>query len=440
MPKSYRLSKRGKGLAHDQRWKKFKTEQKRKERKAVLRGEKQPKRNKLSKDPGIPNLYPFKKEMLKKLLEDKTVTADSLQRVMAANYARELQSQLDTNQLVQQHTTTVVDNLNEADKFEQEHHMRRQAFKSDLMNTIDQADVIIEVIDARDPENTRNPEAEQYCLSKKKPFVLLLNKIDLVPGPVIQQWLAFYKSVNIPTICFKCPQNIQKGTVRYANAQTGMHDKSACIGSFELKHLINRLNDSKKIIAACVGYPNTGKSSVINALANRPACQSAPIPGLTRTVQEIHIDQRIRILDTPGVIYDTKKSVILREELLVDPIGEIARIFGMMKAWKSIFDHYELEYQDGMDLESVVRDFTNKLGKRLGRVKQGGLVDLEQIAREVIRDWNRGSLKFWRTPESIEHVNQVINGEWTGFDANMLDKFNFDVLGHLATLNGVELK
>lgn len=53
-----------------------------------------------------------------------------------------------------------------------------------------------------------------------------------------------------------------------------------------------------------------------------------------------------------------------------------------------------------------------KLGKRLGRVKQGGIVDQDQIAIEIIRDWNRGSLKFWRTPESIEHVKQVVGGEW----------------------------
>jgi ribosome biogenesis GTPase A len=108
----------------------------------------------------------------------------------------------------------------------------------------------------------------------------------------------------------------------------------------ELKHLINKISESKKIIAACVGYPNTGKSSVINALANRPACQVAPIPGQTRTVQEIHIDQWIRILDSPGVIYDTTKSVILKEESLVDPIGEVARIFGMMKNWKEIYEFY----------------------------------------------------------------------------------------------------
>jgi ribosome biogenesis GTPase A len=132
---------------------------------------------------------------------------------------------------------------------------------------------------------------------------------------------------------FKAPQTITKGSVRYAHASTGMQDKSACIGAIELKHLINKISESKKIIAACVGYPNTGKSSVINALANRPACQVAPIPGQTRTVQEIHIDQRIRILDSPGVIYDTTKSVILKEESLVDPIGEVARIFGMMKNW-----------------------------------------------------------------------------------------------------------
>ena len=96
---------------------------------------------------------------------------------------------------------------------------------------------------------------------------------------------------------------------------------------------------------------------------------------------------------------------------------------------------------DVNQVEQVVRDFLVKLGKRLGRVKQGGIVDQDQIAIEIIRDWNRGSLKFWRTPESIEHVKQVVGGEWQGIDAGMLDKFNFDVRGHLTSnMGGVELK
>lgn len=304
------------------------------------------------------------------------------------------------------------------------------------MKTVDQADVIIEVLDSRDPENTRNQEAEQYCLSKKKPFLLLLNKIDLIPPQVANEWLQYYKQLNIPCIMFKAPQNIQKGSVRYAHASTGMNDKSACVGAIELKHLINKISESKKVIAACVGYPNTGKSSVINALANRPACQVAPIPGQTRSVQEIHIDQRIRILDTPGVIYDTSKSVVLREEALVDPIGEVARIFTMMVNWAEIYQFYQLELCESQELEEVIRDFLVKLGKKMGRYQSGGIVNQEQIAIEVIRDWNRGSLKFWRSPSETAHVQQVV-GEWNGFDANMLDKFNFDVLGHLAQVNGV---
>jgi len=166
-----------------------------------------------------------------------------------------------------------------------ERHIRKGAFKSELMEVIDKADLIIEVLDARDPENTRNGEAEEYCLSKKKPFILLLNKIDLIPGEVAKSWIEYYRRINIPAILFKCPLQVTKGSVRYANAATGLSDHNACVGSFELKHLISKVNQGgTKVVCAVIGYPNTGKSSVINSLANRPACKSAPIPGQTRAI------------------------------------------------------------------------------------------------------------------------------------------------------------
>lgn len=121
---------------------------------------------------------------------------------------------------------------------------------------------------------------------------------------------------------------------------------------------------ARKIVAACFGYPNTGKSSVINALANRPACAAAPIPGQTRKVQEVHIDTRLRILDSPGVIHDTRSSVILREEMLEDPVGEVARLFSMVRDQAAVFTGYDLGTDienDGLapnggpSLESVVR-------------------------------------------------------------------------------------
>lgn len=160
---------------------------------------------------------------------------------MAEKMAETIENQIATNQLVQPHEI-VNETETSDDRYEKEHHIRKQAFKSDLMKVIDQADVIIEVLDARDPENTRNLEAEQYCLSKKKPFVLLLNKIDLIPAEVAKAWCSFYKQMNIPCILFKCPVSISKGSVRYANAATGMTDRNACVGSFELKHLVTKIN------------------------------------------------------------------------------------------------------------------------------------------------------------------------------------------------------
>ena len=80
---------------------------------------------------------------------------------------------------------------------------------------------------------------------------------------------------------FKCPVNVISGSVRYANAATGLEDKMACVGFHELKHLISKLAETQgtATTCCCIGVPNSGKSSVINAMANRPACKTAPIAG-----------------------------------------------------------------------------------------------------------------------------------------------------------------
>ena len=137
-----------------------------------------------------------------------------------ARFNADLQQQIALDQLTRAHETegamaaaeSAAAAENEAnDGFARERHVRRQAFKNELMEVIDRSDVVFEVLDARDPENTRNPEAEQYCQAKKKPLALLLNKVDLVPRDVISRWLEFYARVGLPVVCFKCAQGVEKG-------------------------------------------------------------------------------------------------------------------------------------------------------------------------------------------------------------------------------------
>ena len=109
-----------------------------------------------------------------------------------------------------------------------------------------------------------------------------------------------------------------------------MGDRSACVGGLELKRLLHHLCGAERVVAGVVGYPNTGKSSVINALANRPACAAAPEVGVTRALREIHVDKRLRLLDSPGVVADARHNVVLREELLDNPIAEVGRMLGMI--------------------------------------------------------------------------------------------------------------
>ncbi|KAH0575952.1 Nucleolar GTPase [Spironucleus salmonicida] len=433
MPKKQHKSKRRASLKEVRAEKRHQSDVRRKTNKDVKKG-KAP-RKILLKDPALPNIDPLKAKIMRQLLNNaEKITPTDMQRAMAQKFAVDVVN-------AEQEIRDIQDDIfNSGDVFLKEKNLRKQQFKTELNQVVQQSDVILQVLDARDPENTRNGELEQLCRTLKKPFVLLLNKIDLVPSNVIQQYVNYYKSLHIPSILFKAPQIVGKSSVRYASAQTGLSDKTACVGAFELKRLLHSLCPGERAVACCVGYPNTGKSSVINALANRACCLAAPIPGQTRNIKEIHIDKKLRLLDCPGVVFDTRQNVILREELLEDPIGEVGRLLGMVGKISDVYNVYTLEFQE-LDPESQLRDFLVKLGKKLGKIKHGGIVDQDEVAISVVRDWNRGVIPFWRDISSVQNIQQVQEAFIQGIDGDMLEKFNYDVIGHLAGIkSGVALK
>lgn len=183
---------------------------------------------------------------------------------------------------------------------------------NELHKVVDSADVLLQVLDARDPMGTRSKYIEEFLRKEKKHkhLFFVLNKVDLVPIWVTQRWVAILSS-EYPTIAFHA-------------SLTHPFGKGALIN---LLRQIGKLHtDKKQISVGFIGYPNVGKSSVINALRSKKVCKTAPIAGETKVWQYITLMKRIFLIDCPGVVYpsaetDVEKVLkgVVRVELVTNP-------------------------------------------------------------------------------------------------------------------------
>lgn len=259
----------------------------------------------------------------------------------------------------------------------------------ELYKVIDSSDVLCCILDARDPLGTRCYHVENHLKknSPQKHIVFILNKCDLVPTWVANKWVK-YLSKEFPTLAYKASINNPFGQ-----------------GSFLqlIRQFDNFHKDKKNISIGFVGYPNVGKSSVINSLKRRKVCKAAPIPGETKVWQYVTLTKRINLIDCPGVVYgeendtpvETVLKGIVRAERLEDPSAYVHGIFD--KARKSDLQKiYKVD--DWEDSE----DFLTQLAKRGGKLLKGGEPDLETVAKMLLVDWQRGEIPFFSLPPREE--------------------------------------
>jgi nuclear GTP-binding protein len=159
----------------------------------------------------------------------------------------------------------------------------------ELHKVIDSSDVLVQVLDSRDPMGTRSLALEEK-LKKNFPhkhLILLINKADLVPIWVIAKWVK-YLSKFYPTIA-------------YRSSISNPFGKGSLINLFRQFDIFHR--DKKNISIGFVGYPNVGKSSVINSLLEKRVCKAAPVPGETKVWQYVTLTKRIYLIDCPGTVH-----------------------------------------------------------------------------------------------------------------------------------------
>ncbi|GAV86923.1 MMR_HSR1 domain-containing protein/NGP1NT domain-containing protein [Cephalotus follicularis] len=187
----------------------------------------------------------------------------------------------------------------------------------ELYKVIDSSDVVVQVLDARDPQGTRCYHLEKHLKEhcKHKHMILLLNKCDLVPAWATKGWLSVL-SKEYPTLAFHASVNKSFG-------------KGSLLSV--LRQFARIKSDKQAISVGFVGYPNVGKSSAINTLRTKNVCKVAPIPGETKVWQYITLTKRIFLIDCPGVVYqnnDTETDIVLKGVVRVTNLHDASEHIG----------------------------------------------------------------------------------------------------------------
>ncbi|XP_010535110.1 PREDICTED: nuclear/nucleolar GTPase 2-like [Tarenaya hassleriana] len=258
----------------------------------------------------------------------------------------------------------------------------------ELYKVIDSSDVVVQVLDARDPQGTRCYHLEKALKEhhKHKHMVLLLNKCDLVPAWVTKGWLRVL-SKEYPTLAFHASINKSFG-------------KGSLLSV--LRQFARLKSDKQAISVGFVGYPNVGKSSVINTLRTKNVCKVAPIPGETKVWQYITLTKRIFLIDCPGVVYqsrDTETDIVLKGVVRVTNLEDAAEHIGeVLKRVKRVHLQRAYKIKDWED----DNDFLIQLCKATGKLLRGGEPDLMTGAKMILHDWQRGRIPFFVPPPKQE--------------------------------------
>ncbi|KAI1725843.1 50S ribosome-binding GTPase domain-containing protein [Ditylenchus destructor] len=381
----------------------------------------------------VPNKCPFKEELLaeaEKRRED--LKCEKQQKKADKKEVKVLKTAVQKRKSINDslNPSDVLSATTKTDASITQTHVK--AFAREVRKTVEMADVIIEVLDCRDPLGSRSRSIEEMAIRNGKRVVLLLNKIDLVPKENVAKWIAYLRK-ELPTIAFKASTQEQNNKLgRYQTASLDSFS-SKCMGANLVMKLLGNYCRNKDIKTSIrvgiVGYPNVGKSSVINSLKRKKSCLTGAVPGLTRHTQEIELDKHIRLIDSPGVVLASKDDFdatelalknALRIETLEDPAAAVNAILRRCSV-KVLMMHYTIPEFSDCD------QFLALIGRKLGRMKKGGRPDLHAAAKHVLHDWNQGKLRYYTEPpeESQENsgiiTSEVLSSFTTEFDLDAID-------------------
>jgi len=260
-----------------------------------------------------------------------------------------------------------------------------------LKKDLNLVDLVVEVLDARIPLSSRNPDLDQ--LLSKKERVIALNKVDLANKVISKKWAK----------CF-----MEKYQVVQINSLTGKGIKSLLniiskLGKDINKRVLEKGRNKRDIRIMIIGIPNVGKSALINVLAGSNRAKTGNRPGVTRGRQWISVGQEIQLLDTPGILwpkfddeevgYKLAVTGAIREQVFDEEMVAYKLIQYLTMIDRDILkEKYKLELPEGDITTSIAYDILPEIGKKTGCLMSGGKVDRSKTASKLISSFRNGKL------------------------------------------------
>lgn len=249
-------------------------------------------------------------------------------------------------------------------------------------------DAVTEIIDARIPKSSRNPEIDEIISGK--PRIILLNKCDMADTNANKRWIEYFKSQGAYALSVDCRTG--KGLNGYRDLiRTVLADK---IKSYEEKGM-----SGKALRVMVVGIPNTGKSSFINRMAGKNRAKVADKPGVTRQNQWFAIGNGIELLDTPGVLWPKFEDPAVGDKLAF--IGSVKeQVIDNESLCVRFLEVMAKNYPDRLTERYKITDFENLhpfeilelIGKKRGMMIKGGECDTERAALMILDEYRAGRL------------------------------------------------
>ena len=259
----------------------------------------------------------------------------------------------------------------------------RRQIEADLK----QVDAVCEIVDARIPISSRNPDIDALC--GNKPRILVLNRMDLADPSATQKWAAYFKKQGIAVIATDC--KTRRGIGDFVPAA-----RTACADKLN-RDAARGMNRPLRIMV--VGIPNVGKSTLINQISGRKGAKAENRPGVTRGKQWVSVDNGLLLLDTPGILWPkfedpnvgmmlaytgaVKEGVIDLEELASHLMELLHRFYPI-----ALQQRYQVEAPEGTPGWELIE----MAGRKRGYLVSGGEVNTERMSKVLLDEFRSGKL------------------------------------------------
>lgn len=248
-------------------------------------------------------------------------------------------------------------------------------------------DVVIELLDARIPSSSRNPDINE--ISGRKPRLIILNKSDLADPVLTRRWKAAFNSESFPAVA------VDSVTGRGIGEVPGLVQRLAAPKMDALKSSGRRPRAARCMV---LGIPNVGKSFFINRLVGQSAARTGDKPGVTRGQQWIRVAENIELMDTPGILWPKLGDPEAAFRLAVtgaikEEVFDLSDVAGRLIKWlaenypQAIRERYNLD-----DLPGEPEKLLEAVGQKRGFYIQGGVVDILKSAQNVLKEFREGKL------------------------------------------------